>query len=145
DSGVLCLVLESGPDEGKSSLVRVVAQVQTTHLLPDVSHRRAMMKFVRLRFPAWLAAALVLRSLPLAAATFLVTDPGDSGPGTLRQAILDANAAPDEDRIEFQLAGTAPYSIQVLSQLPDVQGPAVMDGFTQPGFTGRPLIELRGD
>ncbi|MBY6204052.1 IPTL-CTERM sorting domain-containing protein [Halomonas denitrificans] len=32
---------------------------------------------------------------------FTVTDGGDSGPGTLRQAVLDANAAPGPDSIDF--------------------------------------------
>ena len=32
---------------------------------------------------------------------FVVTDAGDSGPGTLRQAVLDANAAPGPDTIDF--------------------------------------------
>jgi hypothetical protein len=36
---------------------------------------------------------------PLFAATFTVTNGGDSGPGTLRQAILDANATPGRDTI----------------------------------------------
>ena len=33
----------------------------------------------------------------------VVTDPGDSGPGTLRQAITDANANPGPDSISFQI------------------------------------------
>src|SRR5262245_65539074 len=39
-----------------------------------------------------------------APAVFTVTDPGDSGPGTLRQAVLDANneaAHPGPDTITF--------------------------------------------
>ena len=38
---------------------------------------------------------------PVSAATFTVTSSDDSGPGTLRQAILDANANPGPDRIQF--------------------------------------------
>jgi hypothetical protein len=39
-----------------------------------------------------LVLALALLASPLAAATFLVTSTADSGPGTLRQGIVDANA-----------------------------------------------------
>jgi hypothetical protein len=61
--------------------------------------------------PALLAAGSVCVALGLPpgaafAATFTVTDLGDSGPGTLRQAITDANAAPSDDRIVFDVDGT---------------------------------------
>ena len=41
----------------------------------------------------------------LSAATFTVTSTANSGPGTLRQAILDANASPGTDTINFNLPG----------------------------------------
>lgn len=51
-------------------------------------------------FPAIRAVALLLIvAAPLSAAELLVTHGGDSGVGSLRQAILDANANPGEDRI----------------------------------------------
>lgn len=42
------------------------------------------------------------------AVTFVVTDLGDAGPGTMRQAVLDSNAAPGLDEIELApgLTGT---------------------------------------
>ncbi|HXI51898.1 MAG TPA: hypothetical protein VNH84_10345 [Candidatus Saccharimonadales bacterium] len=101
-----------------------------------------------LKFARAVSLALVCGSLhaPARAATFVVTNTADSGPGSLRQSLLAAAAVADgvENRIEFQLSNP-PFRIQPLSQLPDLQGPIVIDGFTQPGFTGRPLIELRGD
>lgn len=52
--------------------------------------------------PFALAALLLGCSLPSAhAATFNVTKTADSGAGTLRQAILDANASPGADTITF--------------------------------------------
>jgi hypothetical protein len=55
------------------------------------------------------SAAVLLLSVslatPLFAATFTVTDSGPVGPGTLRQAILDANANPGRDEIVFAVTG----------------------------------------
>lgn len=60
--------------------------------------------------------ALVLGALsadgPAFAATVLVTNLADTGPGSLRQAVLDANAAPGPDEVLFQagVAGTIDLS-----------------------------------
>ena len=40
-----------------------------------------------------------------AAATFTVTNTNDTGPGSLRQAITDANAAAGADTIAFNVSG----------------------------------------
>ena len=42
-----------------------------------------------------------------AATTYTVTSTADSGAGTLRQAILDANANPGADTIAFNITGPA--------------------------------------
>jgi hypothetical protein len=44
---------------------------------------------------------LLLGLAPAEAATYTVTNTSDSGPGSLRQAIADANATPADDVIEF--------------------------------------------
>jgi hypothetical protein len=85
--------------------------------------------------------ALEGRSLP---STFLVTSPDDAGPGSFRQAILDANATPGLNTIAFALDGCGAHSIVPTSALPRVTNPVVIDGTTQPGFAGTPLIELNG-
>lgn len=76
-------------------------------------------------------------------ATFSVTTTNDSGAGSLRQAILDANAAAGADTIDFNI-GTGLQVISVGSALPALTEAATIDGTTQPGFAGVPLIELRG-
>ena len=60
------------------------------------------------------------------AAGFVVTSLADSGPGSLRQAITDANAAPGFDTITFALSGT----ITLALPLPPVTDPAgvLIDG-----------------
>ena len=65
--------------------------------------------------------------------TFLVTNTSDTGAGSLRQAIEDANASPGMDSIHFAIPGAGPHSIAPLSDLPTVSDPVVIDGFTQPG------------
>ena len=52
------------------------------------------------------AAAVVVVVPPAAAATFEVTNTNDSGSGSLRQAVSDANLAPGADTISFAVTGT---------------------------------------
>lgn len=75
-------------------------------------------------------------SAALSAATFTVTNTADSGPGSLRDAITAANAAPGPDLIDFSIPGLGPHTIMPLSQLPtltDMTGPTTIDGTTQSG------------
>lgn len=73
-----------------------------------------------------------------------VTNTNDSGPGSFRQAIIDANSNADTTTIEFNIPGTGPHSIELLTALPNITRPVRIDGTTQPGFTGTPLIRLNG-
>ena len=61
---------------------------------------------------------------------------------TLREAMDLANATPGTDTIAFDIKG--PHTISVRSPFPTVSDPVVIDGTTQPGFSGKPLIELDG-
>jgi hypothetical protein len=56
-------------------------------------------------------------SLQASAATFLVTNANDSGAGSLRQAILNANGNSGPDTINFDTAGVfaTPQSITLMS------------------------------
>ncbi len=87
------------------------------------------------------------------AMVFTVTSAGDAGvlcvPSeptcTLRQAINAANSNPGQDSIRFQIGGSTPVKTIVLqSALPQINDPVVIDGTTQPGYAGQPLIELNG-
>jgi hypothetical protein len=93
-------------------------------------------------------ASLVLVLLGAAAAlratTYTVTNTADSGAGSLRQAILDANAKVGTDTIAFNIAGGGVHTIQVPTALPTITSPVILDGTTQPGYAGHPLIELHG-
>src|SRR5262245_15376464 len=94
-----------------------------------------------------LSAPLILGFiLPLTApaSTFLVSSTADSGPGSLRQAILDANANPGTDSIVFNVPGSGLHTISPSTALPTISDAVTIDGSTQPGFTGSPIIELDG-
>jgi len=69
------------------------------------------------------------------AATFLVTNTNDSGAGSLRQAILDAVAAPTaqhDNVVAFNIPGAGVHTIRPVSQLPAIKD-LTIDGYTQPG------------
>ena len=66
--------------------------------------------------------------------TFTVTNTNDSGVGSLRQAILDANANAGNDVIEVNIGGGGAHSIDLLSDLPIFTEGLSVDGSTQPGY-----------
>src|SRR5215213_7573754 len=81
-----------------------------------------------------LMASLMLAAKPShASTTFTVTNTNDSGPGSLRQAILDANTTAGADTINFAIpAGQEPV-ITPATQLPKITGPVTINGYSQPG------------
>src|SRR5262245_37505577 len=92
---------------------------------------------MRRRLP--LAFLFCLAASSLAAATFTVTNTNDSGAGSLRQAILDANANAGPDTIAFAVSGSGcsggVCTIKPQSALPFVTSPVTIDGYTQTGAT----------
>src|SRR5262245_47676514 len=76
------------------------------------------------------------RSVP---AVLVVANHNDSGPGSLRQAILDSNAHPGRDVILFndqtgKSPGPVARSISVFSPLPSLTDPVSINATTQPGW-----------
>jgi hypothetical protein len=65
------------------------------------------------------AGGVLAAACPLAAAasasTYSLTSTADGGPGSLRQAILDANAHSGADRVRFALAGSGVRTIAITS------------------------------
>ncbi|MCC6742849.1 MAG: IPT/TIG domain-containing protein [Acidobacteria bacterium] len=74
---------------------------------------------------------------------FTITNDGDFGPGTLRQAILDSNATPGADTLTFGI-GSGSKTIRVSVPLPEITDAVTVDGSTQPGFSGKPIVEIDG-
>lgn len=92
---------------------------------------------------ALLAAFVWVIPAYAAPCTITVTNTNNSGAGSLRQAITDANVSSNVDTICFSI-GSGPRTISPTSALPAVTQPAEIDGTTQPGFTDAPLIEING-
>ena len=81
-------------------------------------------------------------------AEFLVSNTNDSGVGSLRQAIIDANAAANAgspDFIIFDIAGVGPHTITLSSALPGITEAVHIDGSSEPDFGGTPVIEINGN
>ena len=78
------------------------------------------------------------------AAFFRVTANTDDGPGSLRQAINAANSNAPGSIVGFHLPPGS-QTIQLLSPLPPMTNTMIIDGWTQPGFAGIPLVELDGE
>ena len=94
-----------------------------------------------------LAAVLsVSVSASASAATFTVVNTNDSGAGSLRQAITDANAGgAGPHTIAFNVPGSGVHGIALASTLPTASvtsGGLTIDGTTQPGYAGSPLIAV---
>ncbi|HYV04705.1 MAG TPA: hypothetical protein VFB82_08975, partial [Blastocatellia bacterium] len=90
---------------------------------------------------------------PNVATTFLVTNTGDNGgvnpapgagTGTLRQAIVDANANTGADSINFNIAGATPHTISPAAPLPAITESVTINGTSNPDFSGTPVVELNG-
>lgn len=89
---------------------------------------------------------LALLTRTALAATYSVTNNGDTATGgTLRWA-LDAGATnPGPDTVQFNLPGST--TITPTGHLPglsDLFGGTLVDGTTQPGYTGAPLVRVVG-
>jgi Bacterial Ig domain len=75
--------------------------------------------------------------------TFTVTNTNDSGPGSLRQAMLDANNATSAppDTILFKIPGAGPFVIAPLTPLPALTHATIINGYSQPGAQKNSLAD----
>lgn len=78
----------------------------------------------------------LIATLTASGGPFVVTNTNDSGPGSLRQAILDANedrSTPAPYFITFNIPGPGVHTIAVQTPLPALNSMITIDGYTQPG------------
>jgi hypothetical protein len=136
-----------------------VILIQSTFLIRGASANESNRKLVVLNTGR--SSATVRRgtgAIPLGVTTYTVnstldsadTDTGDGvcsdpdGFCTMRAAIQQANASAGTNAIVFDIPAAGPHTITPGSALPTITGPVTMDGTTQPGFAGTPIIELNG-
>ncbi|HEX4441917.1 MAG TPA: hypothetical protein VH854_17720, partial [Thermoanaerobaculia bacterium] len=96
---------------------------------------------LRARRAARVCTVLILSgAAALTAATFTVTNTNDTGAGSFRQALTDANTNAGADTIHFNIPGSDPNcdaggvcTITPASSLPLIGDALTIDGYTQPG------------
>jgi hypothetical protein len=101
-------------------------------MITSIPNRATIGKILAL---AVLLASLLAASPVHASTTFTVTNTNDDGAGSLRQAILDANATPGTDAINFAIPGTGVQTIAPATALPTITDPVTIDGYSQAGAT----------
>ena len=82
-------------------------------------------------------------SASVTGSTVIVTNTNDSGAGSLRQALIEANTGVCTATCNVQFAiGSGAQTIPLASGLPTINVPIVIDGTTQPGYSGTALISI---
>ncbi len=121
-----------------------------THLITSLRFARPSKPARRARLRRKFRLEL-LETRELLSTVFNVTSESDTPAGsadqvgTLRYAIDQANAlAPNTPvTIDFSI-GTGQQTISLLQPLPTLANPITLDGTTQPGYAGKPLIQVDG-
>jgi hypothetical protein len=104
---------------------------------------------------SWLFVIAFLSCTLVHAATFIVSNTNDSGAGSFREALNNANANVGPDTITFAIPGSGVHTIAAASFWPTITDPVTIDGYSQPGasvgtnafplpINAVPQIELTG-
>src|ERR1700741_1579776 len=94
-------------------------------MIPRMTHIYTIRRIV-------MSVSLLFVSFWNFAAIFTVTNTTDAGPGSLRQAILDANALPGTDTIVFNIPAAGAQVISPASALPSIDEALFINGYSQP-------------
>lgn len=107
-------------------------QASKTALVGRRASRRVLVALIVLMFACALCLVYVQSNSQAISRT--VTTTADSGAGSLRQAILDVNAAgAGSHTIDFNIPGGGPHVITLTSALPAITRQVNIDASTQPG------------
>lgn len=133
----------------RTELISLDSEVSPLAVVPMRLNSDALSDLVVLRDSSPVPSVLITSP----ANTFVVNTTDDnsggvcdgSGPCALRRAMTLANQFDGPDVITFNIGGGGLQTIHPLSELPDLTGTVTIDGTTQPGFAGTPIIEIKGD
>ena len=108
-------------------------------------HFRAAVLVVAVMFCALFGASTALASV------YTVNSAADTDDGvcdlvscTLREALNASNIGAGADTITFQVGAGGGFTISPASPLPPIAGQVFIDGTSQTGFAGTPLVEING-
>ena len=150
--GVRTLSARTFSSSASSSALEVAGD--PVAVLPMRLNSDALSDLVVLRSGS-ITPAVVLSASALTLTVNSNLDTGDASPGngicadsngicTLRAAIQEANASAGADTINFAISGAGVHTITTGTQLPTITGTVTIDGTTQSGYAGSPLIEIKG-
>jgi hypothetical protein len=77
-------------------------------------------------------------------ATYTVSNTSDSGPGSFRQAIIDADQSQASSIIQFRITAGGVQTLAPQSAYPALTVPVTIDGTTEQGYFRAPLIVIDG-
>lgn len=98
----------------------------------ESKNSRSMKKLINACF---LIATLLAFAVPAWATKYTVLNTNDSGAGSLRQAIIDANAHSGADTINFNIPGDGPHIIKPLTNFPNITDKVFINAYSQNGST----------
>jgi Bacterial Ig-like domain len=87
--------------------------------------------------------ASATQTLGVTVSPLIVRNTNNDGPNSLRGVIAEATALKG-GTITFAIPGPGPFTIHLATPLPPITVPVTIDGTTQPGFAGTPIVVLDG-
>ncbi|HEY8241378.1 MAG TPA: hypothetical protein VIH35_08025, partial [Kiritimatiellia bacterium] len=100
---------------------------------------------LKIRLLSMAVAMGCLASTARGQTTITVTNLADFDPGSLHAAVIEANTSPVPVTIEFNYTGSPPFIIRYSNSfLPYLTNQISIDGASQPGYAGTPLVWLDG-
>jgi hypothetical protein len=89
-----------------------------------------------------LSGFLTVFTTQVKAVNYVVVSTANSGSGSLEAAIDQANSNSGADTIVFNIANAVPVTIDLFSALPEITETLTIDGTSEPGYAGTPLITI---